>query len=65
VTGNRIWKERTIEVGKVTKQQALDYSFTGVTLRRSRIAWDLRKVAPYDKYDEGALSGQFSLGAGD
>jgi len=52
VTGNRIWKERTIEVGKVTKQQALDYSYTGVMLRRSRIAWDLRKVAPYDKYDE-------------
>jgi len=30
---------------KVTKQQALDYSYTGVMLRRSRIAWDLRKVA--------------------
>lgn len=52
VTGNRIWKERTIGIGKVTKQQALDYSFTGVMLRGSGVAWDLRKVAPYDKYDE-------------
>jgi NADH:ubiquinone oxidoreductase subunit D len=33
VTGNWIWKEMTIEVGKVMKQQALDYSFTVVTLR--------------------------------
>src|SRR5882762_323837 len=52
VTGNRIWKERTIGIGKVTKQQALDYSFTGVMLRGSGVPWDLRKVAPYDKYDE-------------
>ncbi|KAF7976208.1 hypothetical protein HWV62_7396 [Athelia sp. TMB] len=52
VTGNRIWKERTIGIGKVTKQEALDYSFTGVMLRGSGVAWDLRKVAPYDKYDE-------------
>jgi NADH dehydrogenase (ubiquinone) Fe-S protein 2 len=52
VTGNRIWKERTVGVGVVTKQQALDYSFTGVMLRGSGVAWDLRKVAPYDKYDE-------------
>jgi NADH dehydrogenase (ubiquinone) Fe-S protein 2 len=52
VTENQIWKETTVGVGKVTKQQALDYSFTGVMLRRSGVAWNLRKVAPYDKYDE-------------
>ncbi|KAI0685072.1 NADH dehydrogenase I, D subunit [Cytidiella melzeri] len=52
VTGNRIWKQRTIDIGKVTAKQALDYSFSGVMLRGSGIAWDLRKVAPYDKYDE-------------
>jgi len=52
VTGNRIWKQRTVGIGKVTKQQALDYSFTGVMLRGCGVAWDLRKVAPYDKYDE-------------
>jgi NADH dehydrogenase (ubiquinone) Fe-S protein 2 len=52
VTGNRIWKERTIGVGVVTAKQALDYSFSGVMLRGSGIAWDLRKVTPYDKYSE-------------
>jgi hypothetical protein len=52
VTGNRIWKHRTIGIGKVTAKQALDYSFSGVMLRGSGIPWDLRKVAPYDKYDE-------------
>jgi NADH:ubiquinone oxidoreductase subunit D len=52
VTGNRIWKQRTIGVGTVTAKQALDYSFTGVMLRGSGVPWDLRKVAPYDKYDE-------------
>ena len=52
VTGNRIWKQRTIDIGKVTAQQALDYSFSGVMLRGSGVKWDIRKVAPYDKYDE-------------
>ncbi|KAG6826522.1 NADH:ubiquinone oxidoreductase 49kD subunit [Tricholoma furcatifolium] len=52
VSGNRIWKERTIDIGKVTAKEALDYSFSGVMLRGSGIKWDLRKVAPYDKYDE-------------
>ena len=52
VTGNRIWKERTIGVGPVTAKEALDYSFSGVMLRGSGIPWDLRKVAPYDKYTE-------------
>jgi NADH dehydrogenase (ubiquinone) Fe-S protein 2 len=52
VTGNRIWQQRTIGIGKVTAKQALDYSFTGVMLRGSGVPWDLRKVAPYDKYDE-------------
>ncbi|KAI0050593.1 NADH-ubiquinone oxidoreductase [Auriscalpium vulgare] len=52
VTANRIWKQRTIGIGKVTAQQALDYSFSGVMVRGSGIKWDLRKVAPYDKYDE-------------
>ena len=52
VTGNRIWKHRTIGIGKVTAKEALDYSFSGVMLRGSGIPWDIRKVAPYDKYDE-------------
>lgn len=52
VTGNRIWKQRTIGIGVVTAKQALDYSFSGVMLRGSGIPWDIRKIAPYDKYDE-------------
>lgn len=52
VTGNRIWKARTIGIGKVTAQQAMDYSFTGVMLRGSGVPWDIRKVAPYEKYAE-------------
>jgi len=55
VTGNRIWKQRTIGIGVVTAQEALDYSFSGVMLRGSGIPWDLRKVQPYDKYDEVCL----------
>lgn len=56
VTGNRIWKERTIGVGPVTAKEALDYSFSGVMLRGSGIPWDLRKVAPYDKYAEVSMN---------
>lgn len=59
VTGNRIWKQRTIDIGKVTAQEALDYSFSGVMLRGSGIKWDIRKVAPYDKYDEVRLAARF------
>ncbi|TIB84159.1 hypothetical protein E3Q10_02142 [Wallemia mellicola] len=52
VTGNRIWKERTIGVGRVTADEALDYAFSGPMLRGSGIPWDLRKTQPYDKYSE-------------
>ncbi|KAH9858249.1 NADH-ubiquinone oxidoreductase [Lenzites betulinus] len=52
VTGNRIWKERTIGIGVVTAKEALDWGFTGVMLRGSGVPWDIRKAAPYDKYDE-------------
>ncbi|CCA70138.1 probable NADH dehydrogenase (ubiquinone) 49K chain [Serendipita indica DSM 11827] len=52
ITGNRIWKGRTIGVGPVTAKQALDYGFTGVMLRGSGVPWDIRKAMPYDKYAE-------------
>lgn len=52
LTENRIWKQRTIGVGSVTAEQAMDYSFSGVMLRGSGIPWDIRKVAPYDAYDQ-------------
>ncbi len=44
VTGNRIWKGRTVGIGKVTAKEALDYSFSGVMLRGSGVPWDIRWV---------------------
>lgn len=52
LTNNRIWKQRLIDVGVVTKEQALDWGFTGVLLRGSGISWDLRKVQPYEIYSK-------------
>lgn len=52
LTENRIWKQRTVGVGTVTAEQALDYSFSGVMLRGSGVPWDIRKVQPYDAYDQ-------------
>ena len=52
LTDNRIWKGRTVGVGVVTAEQALNFSMTGVMLRGSGIPWDIRKVAPYDAYDQ-------------
>lgn len=50
LTGNRIFKQRTVDIGVVTKEQALDWGFTGPVLRASGVAWDLRKSQPYDAY---------------
>lgn len=49
---NRVFKQRTVDIGTVTKQQALDWGFTGPMLRASGVAWDLRKSQPYDVYDK-------------
>ena len=51
LTGNRIWKQRLVDIGVVTADEALDWGFTGVMLRGSGVAWDLRKNQPYDVYD--------------
>jgi NADH dehydrogenase (ubiquinone) Fe-S protein 2 len=51
LTGNRIWKQRLVDVGRVTRDQALDWGFSGVMLRGSGVAWDIRKTEPYDGYD--------------
>ncbi|KAF9963857.1 NADH dehydrogenase Fe-S protein subunit 2 ndufs2 [Modicella reniformis] len=51
ITGNRIWKGRTVDVGRVTAKEALDWGFSGVMLRGSGVNWDLRKVQPYDAYE--------------
>jgi NADH dehydrogenase (ubiquinone) Fe-S protein 2 len=51
LTNNRIWKQRLVDIGVVTADQALDWGFSGVMLRGSGIAWDLRKTQPYDIYN--------------
>jgi NADH-quinone oxidoreductase subunit D len=52
VTENRIFKQRNVDIGVVSKEQAFDWGFTGVMLRGSNIAWDLRKAQPYECYAE-------------
>lgn len=51
LTENRIWKQRLVEIGVVSKYDALNYGFSGPMLRGSGVSWDLRKVAPYDAYN--------------
>jgi NADH-quinone oxidoreductase subunit D len=48
---NRIFKQRNVDIGVVTKEEALSRGFSGPMLRGSNIAWDLRKSQPYDVYD--------------
>ena len=50
LTNNRIWKQRLVDIGVVTSEEALQWGFSGVMLRGSGVAWDLRKTQPYDVY---------------
>jgi NADH-quinone oxidoreductase subunit D len=52
LTGNRIWKQRTVDIGVMSAEQALAWGFSGPCIRASGIPWDLRKAQPYDKYTE-------------
>ena len=52
LTDNRIFKQRNVDIGIVSKDDALDYSFSGVMLRGSGVPWDLRKSQPYDCYEQ-------------
>ncbi|ERL84153.1 hypothetical protein D910_01519 [Dendroctonus ponderosae] len=52
LTSNRLWVQRTEDIGIVTAEDALNYGFSGVMLRGSGIKWDLRKTQPYDAYDK-------------
>ena len=52
ITGNRIFKQRNVDIGVVSKDQAIAWAFTGVMLRGSGVAWDLRRNQPYECYDE-------------
>lgn len=51
LTDNRIWKQRTVDIGIVTPERALQLGFTGPMLRGSGVEWDLRKKQPYEVYD--------------
>ena len=48
LTDNRIFKQRNVQIGIVSKEDALAHSFSGVMLRGSGVAWDLRKSQPYE-----------------
>ena len=52
LTANRIWKQRTVDIGVINAEQALAWGFTGPPLRASGVPWDLRRSQPYDKYAE-------------
>ena len=52
LTENRIFKQRAVDIGAISADDALDWGFTGPCLRACGLAWDLRKAQPYDCYDE-------------
>jgi NADH dehydrogenase (ubiquinone) Fe-S protein 2 len=60
LTSNRIWKQRLVNIGVVTKQQALTWGFSGVMLRGSGVCWDLRKQQSYEIYSQ--LNFQIPIG---
>jgi NADH dehydrogenase (ubiquinone) Fe-S protein 2 len=51
LTSNRIWKERLVDIGIVSSENALAWGFSGVLLRGSGIPWDIRKSQPYEIYN--------------
>ncbi len=52
LTDNRIWKQRTVGIGVVSPERALQLGFSGPMLRGSGIEWDLRRMQPYAVYDQ-------------
>ncbi|MDB5439447.1 MAG: dehydrogenase, partial [Caulobacteraceae bacterium] len=52
ITGNRIFKQRNVDIGVVSKEDAFAWGFSGVMVRGSGIKWDLRRNQPYECYDE-------------
>ena len=52
LTGNRIFLQRTVDIGAISAEKALDWGFTGPNLRAAGVPWDLRKAQPYDIYDQ-------------
>ncbi len=52
LTNNRIWKQRTVDIGVMSPEAALAWGFSGPCIRASGIPWDLRRSQPYEKYAE-------------
>jgi NADH-quinone oxidoreductase subunit D len=52
LTENRIFKQRNADIGIVTEEDILNWGFSGVMVRGSGLAWDLRRAQPYECYDE-------------
>ncbi len=52
LTENRIFRQRTVDIGTVSAEDALDWGFSGPMLRGSGVPWDLRRAQPYECYDE-------------
>jgi NADH-quinone oxidoreductase subunit D len=52
LTGNKIWQKRTMGVGTISGEDAIDIGLSGAALRGSGVDWDLRRDAPYCNYDE-------------
>jgi NADH-quinone oxidoreductase subunit D len=52
ITENRIFKQRNVDIGVVTREEALAWGFSGVMVRGSGIAWDLRRNQPYECYND-------------
>jgi NADH dehydrogenase (ubiquinone) Fe-S protein 2 len=52
LTENRIWKQRLVDIGKISAKDAESFGFSGVMLRGSGINWDLRKSQPYEIYEQ-------------
>ena len=52
LTENRIFKQRNVDIGKISKEEAVDNGFSGFVLRASGVPWDLRRSQPYDSYED-------------
>merc|ERR1712193_373324 len=51
ITDNRLWRQRVIDIGVISAEDAVNWGCSGVMLRSTGIKWDLRKSQPYDAYD--------------
>jgi NADH-quinone oxidoreductase subunit D len=51
LTENRIFKQRTVDIGRLTVEESLDWGLSGPMLRAAGVPWDLRKAQPYEVYD--------------